>query len=142
MANKLTERPGNTMRALVLGSSLGALAMVGTPTVSLAQVRTLEQACAAVLTLRSAAAIENVLVNYSRSPCVPLLLSALSPEQLSRISPEIVAELPSSQLRRVPIAVLQQLGIRVPQGRQRGISVPGPNKSTSAPRRTSNSNQY
>jgi hypothetical protein len=151
MAKKLTERRSNTMRALVLGSSLGAIAMVGTPTVGLAQGSALEQACAAVLTLRSSAAIENVLVNYSNSPCVPLLLAALSPERLSRISPAIVAELPVSQLRRIPIAVLTQLGIRAPQGTTRSVSVPGPRRSTPAPRftdsnsslaTTSNSSQY
>lgn len=132
MTKKLTERSGTALRALVLGASLGALAMVGTPTMSLAQVSSVEQACAAVLTLRSPAAIEVVLTKYPYSPCVPLLLAALSARQLSRISPELVAELPRSQLRRIPSVVLEQLGLNGRLGDPRGISVLEPR----------NANQY
>jgi hypothetical protein len=123
MAKKLAERRGTAMRALVLGSSLSALAMVGTPTVSLAQSSSLKEACAAVLTLRSREAIENLLINYGRSPCVPLLMAALNAQQLSRISPELVAELPRSQLRKIPSVVLEQLGLNGRLGDPRGISV-------------------
>lgn len=109
------------MRSLVLGPSLAALTMVGTPPVSLAQTVSLEEACEAFLNLRSPAVIERVIVNYADHPCVPLLLASLPAENLSRISPQVVATLPRAQLRRIPGVVLEQLGLDGRLGSSRGI---------------------
>ncbi|MET3900978.1 hypothetical protein ABIB57_004946 [Devosia sp. UYZn731] len=134
MTKMLTERRGSALRALVLGSSLGALTIVGTPMASLAQDSSAAEACAAVLTLRSPAAIEGMLTQYAYSPCVPLLLAALNARQLSRISPELVAELPRSQLRRIPSIVLEQLGLNGRLGDPDGVSVLQRHGSNGAPR--------
>ena len=84
-----------TMRSLIIGSSLGALAVIGTPTVTLAQ-SSAEEACAAVLALRSPSAVEYVIETYADHPCVPRMLAALPVRVLTRIDPRIVAELPRS----------------------------------------------
>jgi hypothetical protein len=139
MAKKSKGRREASMRALVLSSALGALAMVGMPAASLAQGKSAQEACAAVLTLRSPRVIENVLTNYASDPCVPLLLAALSAKDLSRISPELVAKLPRAQLRLVPSVVLEQLGLdgrlgdphgvwAGQQGMSRGLSVQQPSE--------------
>ncbi|GLQ58001.1 hypothetical protein [Devosia nitrariae] len=111
MATQSFDRRATSMRSLVLGPSLAVLTMVGTPSVSLGQNASLEEACEAFLNLRSPAVIERVIVNYADHPCVPLLLASLPAENLSRISPQVVATLPHAQLRKIPRVVLEQLGI-------------------------------
>lgn len=123
MVDTPIHRRGASIRSLVLGSSLSALTLVGTLTPSMAQDDALRDACAAVLKLRDTRVIEQLLVEYAASsPCIPLLLSALSARDLSRINPDLVAALPRAQLRRIPSAVLEQLGIDGRLGDSRGIS--------------------
>lgn len=121
MARQSPDGRAPSMRSLVLGPSLAALTMVGTPSVSLGQNATLEEACAAFLALRSPTVIERVIANYGEHPCIPLLLASLPAENLSRISPQVVATLPRAQLRRIPSVVLEQLGLDARLGSSRSV---------------------
>ena len=121
MSRQSPARRTTSMRSLVLGPSLAVLTMVGTPSVSLGQSASLEEACEAFLNLRSPAVIERVIVNYADHPCIPLLLASLPAENLSRISPQVVATLPRAQLRRIPGVVLEQLGLDGRLGSSRGV---------------------
>ena len=134
MVDTPVHRRGASIRSLVLGSTLSAVTLVGTVTPGMAQDDELRRACAAVLRLRDTRVIEQLLVEYAASsPCIPLLLSALSARDLSRINPKLVAALPRAQLRRIPPAVLEQLGIDGRLGDTRGIYAEG---------QPTNSNQY
>ena len=98
------------MRSLVLGASLGSIAVVGMPMAASAQGATAES-CAFALKLRSASSVERMLENFPNDPCVPLMLGALPLRVLSRLSTQLIADLPRAQLRLVPRRVLQQLGL-------------------------------
>ena len=114
--------PGSSTRALLLGASLSTLAIVGATAGARAQSAA-EEACAAVLNLRSIYTIERVIERFPNDPCVPLMISSLSPQLLGKLNPELVNALPPSQQRLIPDEIRDMIGVDQGPGTRR--SIPG-----------------
>jgi hypothetical protein len=81
-----------------------------------------EEACAAVLSLRSIYTVERVLERYPNDPCVPLMLSALSPDLLAKLNPDLIDALPPSQQRLIPDEIRDLIGVNQRPGTRRTIT--------------------
>jgi hypothetical protein len=92
----------------LLGASMGTVILAGFSGPALGQSG--EEACAFVLQLRSPYTVERVLEQFPNDPCIPVMLTTISPQLLARVSRAKVLALPASQLRRIPQEVLDQLG--------------------------------
>jgi hypothetical protein len=117
---------GLNARALVLGVSLGTIAIAGSVMPAAAQSEA-EEACAALFSLRSPFTIERVIRRFADDPCIPVMLANLPPNVLSRLDPEVIEALSPQQRRRIPQAVLDLIGVEgtgAPQGTSRSISNP------------------
>ena len=120
---KLKPNKSTGARALVLGASLSTIAVAGVTGAARAQSAA-EEACAAVMHLRSPFTVERVLRDFADDPCIPFMLTALPPSLLSRIDGKLVQELSPRQLRNVPAAVLEILGLNPSLGTTRAIQNP------------------
>jgi hypothetical protein len=120
---KLTPNKASGARALVLGASLSTIAVAGLTGAARAQTAA-EEACAAIMHLRSPLTVERVLRDFADDPCIPVMLTSLPPSLLSRIDAKLVEGLSPRQLRNIPAAVLEILGLNPSQGTTRAIQNP------------------
>ena len=113
----------DTKFGALLGASLGTVVVAGFASPALGQS---DEACSFVLQLRSPYTVERILEQFPNDPCIPVMLTSISPQLLSRLSPAKIMALPASQLRQIPQEILAKLGI----GLARTRNVPGTNPTT------------
>jgi hypothetical protein len=68
----------------LLGASMGTVILAGFSGPALGQSG--EEACAFVLQLRSPYTVERVLEQFPNDPCIPVMLTTISPQLLARVS--------------------------------------------------------